>query len=159
MRRDPATLGLLMDKADVMHKRGYNCAETAVWALSSYWNLDLCTACVTGFGGGVARTGAVCGALAGAIAALGSKVGRVEPEDDAGKQLCYRLGQKVIERFRERVGSTDCKDIIGFVLADPGGAERYAAGGFKDGVCRDAIRTAVDAAIQAWEDEAGSGEV
>ncbi len=151
MRRDPASLQILLDKAQFMHRKGFNCAETVVWSLSSYWNLDVNTACVTGLGGGIARTGATCGALAGAIVALGVKVGRVEPEDDEKKQLCYRLGQQVISRFREDMGSTACEDIIGFVLAGEGGAERYAAGGFKDGKCKDAVETAVKAAIDVCE--------
>jgi C_GCAxxG_C_C family probable redox protein len=153
LKRDPASLRILLDKAHFMHGKGYNCAETVAWALSSYWNLDIGIACVTGFGGGISRTGATCGALTGAIAALGAKVGRIDPEDNDKKQLCYRLGQRVIGRFHEEMGGTVCRDLIGFVLAEQGGSERYAAGGFKDGKCRDAIETAVKAAVEVYEDQ------
>lgn len=153
MKRDAASLSILMDKAHFMHKKGYNCAETVAWALSGYWNLDINIAAVTGLGGGIARSGETCGALAGAIVALGYKVGRVDPADDAKKLLVYRLGQEVMERFAKGMGSCGCKDIIGFVLSEPGGGERYAAAGFKDGKCKDAIELAVRAAIEVFETE------
>ncbi|MGE5578889.1 MAG: C-GCAxxG-C-C family protein [Bacillota bacterium] len=151
MKRDPSSLGILMDKAHFMHKKGYNCAETVAWALSSYWNLDMNIASVTGLGGGIARSGATCGALTGAIVALGCKVGRVDPADDAKKVLCYRLGQLTTDGFVKELGTSLCKDIIGFVLSETGGAEKYAAGGYKDGKCKDAIDVAVKAAIAAVE--------
>ncbi len=153
MKRDAASLAILMDKAHFMHKKGYNCSETVAWALSGYWNLDISISAVTGLGGGIARLGATCGALTGAIVALGYKVGRVDPTDDAKKVLAYKLGQKVIDRFSAEMGKVACKDIIGFVLAEPGGAEKYAGGGFKDGRCKDAIDCAVKAAIAVWEEE------
>lgn len=151
MKRDPASLAILMDKANFMHEKGFNCAETALWALSCYWNADISTACVTGLGGGVARSGATCGALLGAIAGIGARVGRVDPADDAKKALCYKLGQQAIAKFTQEMGTTVCKDIIGFVLGEPGGAERYAQGGFKGGSCKVAIEAAIRAAIEAAE--------
>ena len=153
MKRDATSLRILMDKAEFMHKKGYNCAETVAWALSGYWNLDISIAAVTGLGGGIARSGETCGALAGAIVALGYKVGRVDPADDAKKLLVYKMGQQLIERFTEEMESSACKDIIGFVLGEPGGAERYASGGFKDGRCKDAIDCAVKAAVDICEKE------
>lgn len=154
MKRDPSSLDALLEKARFMHRRGYNCSETVVWALSSYWNLGLGTSCVTGLGGGIARTGETCGALGGAIVAIGAKVGRVDPEDDDKKQRCYRLGQRVIARFRDKMGSSDCRDILGFVLSDEGAAEKYAADGFKDGKCVEAICEAVKAAVEAVDGRA-----
>lgn len=151
MKRDPASIEILLDKAQFMHKRGFNCAETALWALSCYWNTDTSTACVSGLGGGIARSGATCGALTGAIVALSAYVGRIDPDDDAKKTLCYKLGQDVIARFTRDMGTTVCKDMIGFVLGEEGGSQRYAQGGFKDGKCRDAVNVAVRAAIEAAE--------
>jgi C_GCAxxG_C_C family probable redox protein len=151
VRTDPASLQILLEETQFMHKKGYNCSEAVVWALSRYWDLGLDIACATGLGGGLARTGATCGSLGGAIIALGAKVGRVDPGDDPKKQLCYRLGQRVIERFSSEMGSPDCRDILGFVLAETGGPEKYAAGGFKDGKCKDAVATAVKAAVEAVE--------
>lgn len=142
-------LDLLLDKARFMHQKGYNCAETVLWVLSSLWHLGSSTSCATGLGGGVARMGETCGALIGAILALGLKVGRVEPDDEAKKVACYRLGQETARRFASKMGSTQCKDLIGFVLGSEGGPQRYAAGGYKDGVCRNAVEAAVKAAVEA----------
>ncbi len=141
----------LLDETHALHKRGFNCAEAAVWALSRYWDMDMETSVATGLGGGIARSGGTCGAVTGAILALGRKVGRREPGDEAGKSLAIRLGQEVIEGFVKETGAADCREIIGFVLKDPDGSSRYAAGGFKTGKCQDAVDRAVRLAIAAWE--------
>lgn len=144
-------LDSILDQARLLHLQGFNCAETVLWALARYWNLEIPTSCATGFGGGISRSGAVCGALAGAIIALGGLVGRTNPADEEGKQRCYRLGQAVLLAFSEKMGTTLCREIIGFVLGEPGGAERYAASGLKEGKCWDAIAAAVMSAVSAAE--------
>ena len=112
----PDNIGTLLEEAQSIHTRGYNCAETALWALAKYWQLHCSTSYVTGLGGGVARSGETCGALTGAIVALGLKVGRTEPEDEEKKGLCYRFGQEIVRRFRDEIGTTQCREIIGFTL-------------------------------------------
>lgn len=151
MATEPEAIDILLEKAHFMHKKGYNCAETVLWTLSCYWHLNCSTSCATGFGGGVARMGETCGALTGAVLALGAKVGRTEPDDDGKKLACYRLGQDVVREFRAHLASTQCRDIIGFVLGSEGGGEKYAAGSFKDGKCKDAIEIAVKAAVHVAE--------
>jgi C_GCAxxG_C_C family probable redox protein len=148
----PDNIGTLLEEAQSIHTRGYNCAETALWALAKYWQLHCSTSYVTGLGGGVARSGETCGALTGAIVALGLKVGRTEPEDEEKKGLCYRFGQEIVRRFRDEIGTTQCREIIGFTLGADGGAQRYATGGFKKDKCRAAIEVAILAAIAATAD-------
>lgn len=143
-------VGSLLRDAHEQHKAGFNCSETVFWALSKYWCLDLPVSAATGFGGGISRSGATCGAVTGAIMALGCKVGRTDPKDDSGKALAYKLGREVLDGFRKEFGTANCKDIIGFVLGDEGGAERYAAGDFKDAKCKDAIETAITSTIRVW---------
>ena len=75
-------------------------------------------------------------------------MGRKDPADEAAKAECYRLGQELIEVFTKVMGSNLCKDIIGFTLKEEGGKERYAAGGFKDGCCLNAVVAAISAASQ-----------
>lgn len=90
----------------------------------------------------------MCGALLGGILAIGRFVGRKEPQDEAKKARCYALGQKLIEAFSDEMGTTSCKDIIGFVLGSEGGAQKYAQGNFKEGKCKMAIEAAILSAIQ-----------
>jgi len=157
MNKEAPSLEAIMEEHRSLHKKGYNCSESVAWALSKYWDLDLNIGSVTALGAGIARSGATCGALTGAVIALSTKVGRVDPTDDPKKVLCYKLGQLAIQGFVKEMGTSLCKDIIGFVVSEPGGAERYAAGGFKDGKCKDAIEVAIKAAIAAAESVEAQG--
>ena len=72
--------------------RGDRIDETTAYHLGSY------------FGSGMHR-GEVCGALVGALLALGLKFG-----DDQSK---LKLSDKVIEEFENRFGSILCRDLKG----------------------------------------------
>ncbi|MGI6642565.1 MAG: C-GCAxxG-C-C family protein [Bacillota bacterium] len=138
----------IIGEAKGQYLAGLNCAEAAFWALAKHWEIDIPYSVATVLGGGVARGGGPCGALLGAMLAIGAKVGRKDPADEAAKAECYRLGQELTEVFTKVMGSSLCKDIIGFTLKEEGGKERYAAGGFKDGCCLNAVVAAISAASQ-----------
>jgi C_GCAxxG_C_C family probable redox protein len=61
--------------------------------------------------GGVARTGETCGALTGAIMAIGLVAGRKKLEDHAVYQACMKLGYEAVLKFRESVGHSLCAEI------------------------------------------------
>jgi len=141
----------IISDAKILHREGFNCAEAVFWALTEYWGIDIPFAVATGLGGGVARSGGPCGALLGAIMAISAKVGREDPKDSKSKHECYRLGKEVMDTFVEVMGTSACKEIIGFVLGEEGGPERYNAGGFKEGKCQDAVVAAIAAAAAVFE--------
>jgi len=72
---------------------------------------------MTGFGGGGGLFGDTCGALVGAMAALGAVYGRQQVPTDpkaAGEELygtpgLYRLFNRLPNEFKERFGSTQCR--------------------------------------------------
>jgi C_GCAxxG_C_C family probable redox protein len=61
--------------------------------------------------GGVARRGETCGALTGAIMAIGTLVGRERLEDRKQLQNSMDTANRVYLRFKERVGHTICSEI------------------------------------------------
>ena len=61
--------------------------------------------------GGVATMGETCGALTGAIMAIGCVVGRERLEDVGQYQKAKEPAKLMYQRFRERVGHTICADI------------------------------------------------
>lgn len=77
----------------------------------------------SGFGGGIGRTGLVCGAITGAVIAAGSRYGRGTPDSDRDK--LYEIAGSLVQSFEERFGSANCKELIEADLADP--AERKRA--------------------------------
>lgn len=65
----------------------------------------------SGLAGGVATMGETCGALTGAIMAIGCVVGRERLEDVAQYQKAKEPAKLMYQRFRERVGHTVCAGI------------------------------------------------
>ncbi len=68
---------------------------------------------VGAFGGGIASSGAVCGTLLGAIAAISSLHGRGNLEDKENPRV-WGVSNKLIKQFNELTesyGGSDCRDI------------------------------------------------
>jgi len=67
-----------------------------------------------GFAGGIGNTGAVCGAVAGGVMAIGLKLGR----GDTMEGMLKNLG--VVGEFRRRfeaeMGDVDCRELTGLDL-------------------------------------------
>ena len=60
---------------------------------------------------GVAKRGETCGALTGAIMAIGTLVGRERLEDKDQLQFSMEVADEVYVLFREKVGHTLCSEI------------------------------------------------
>ena len=101
-------------------KTGLNCAECVIEAVLTHVDTGLPheTMCLmTGFGGGGGLFGDTCGALVGAMAALGAVYGRREVPTDAkaateelhGTPGLYRLFNRLPNEFKQRFGSTQCR--------------------------------------------------
>jgi C_GCAxxG_C_C family probable redox protein len=60
---------------------------------------------------GVAKRGETCGALTGAIMAIGTLVGRERLEDKEQLQISMQIADQVYLHFREKVGHTICSEI------------------------------------------------
>jgi C_GCAxxG_C_C family probable redox protein len=61
--------------------------------------------------GGVAKQGETCGALTGAIMAIGSLIGRERLEDLDQYRKAMGVATKVYDLFKERIGHTLCWEI------------------------------------------------
>jgi len=123
---------------------GYNCAECVTEAVLTVIDTGLppeVKRVATGFGGGVGLYGDTCGALTGAVIAVGCVHGRATlPEDPdpkqaakkAGQQLygtpgLYRLFNQIPNKFLEKYGHTCCRDLT----------TKWQSGGLSGWLCRD----------------------
>lgn len=61
--------------------------------------------------GGVARRGETCGALTGAIMAVGSIVGREKLDDIQQYQKAMEPANEIYDLFKEKIGHTLCWEI------------------------------------------------
>lgn len=90
-----------VDKATAKFEEGYNCAQAVLYAFREDLQLDendaLKLAC--GFGAGMGRKEEVCGAVTGAILALGCKYGRGVHDDPAATELTYTKTRELMDAF------------------------------------------------------------
>lgn len=128
----------LADRAVAGFRGGYNCSEAVLITLAEHLGIksDAIPAVASGFGGGIGRTGEICGAVAGGVMALGLAVGRKDPADGAKRLEASNLADELVGRFRRYWNSVVCRELIGFVLKDPGMQERYAAENIRENCCR-----------------------
>jgi len=81
------------------------------------------------FGGGLCRTGRTCGAVTGALMAIGLKHGpRSSGEPERDRQALYERGQRFLAEFELSHGSLDCRELTGCDLRTPEGQARYREG-------------------------------
>ncbi|MCX5857368.1 MAG: C-GCAxxG-C-C family protein [Deltaproteobacteria bacterium] len=106
---------------------GYNCAECVTEAVLTLVDTGLppeVKKLATGFGGGVGLYGDTCGAVAGAVLAVGAVHGRSQLPEGEGKEAAmkskeqlygkpglYRLFNIIPNRIKKKYGKTLCRDL------------------------------------------------
>jgi C_GCAxxG_C_C family probable redox protein len=89
------------------------------------------------FGGGMARTGRICGAVSGGLMALGLKFGFTTPE---GRDATYALTREFMGRFESLHGALDCSTLLGFKILTPADRERAGQAGVFEEICPRLVR-------------------
>ncbi len=93
---------------------GFNCAQSIFSAYCEEFGLDKKTALKLscGFGAGMGRLGETCGAVTGAYLLIGLMHGKCSEGDNQPKETTYELVQEFSKRFKERNGTTVCRDLV-----------------------------------------------
>ena len=101
----------IRENAAKLHKRGFNCAQSVLGACGEYTGLDENTALAVsaGFGGGV-RSGEICGAISGAVMAIGMAQQK-DPADVETKAKTAAQTKELINAFREKYGCVRCLEL------------------------------------------------
>ena len=104
-----------MELANACHNKKFNCAQSVLLAFGDKTGLDEKTAraIAGGMGGGVGGCKEeICGALSGAVLALGMLLPHVEEDDQAAKERIYGTVSEFRRRFTERFGYCRCGDLL-----------------------------------------------
>ena len=138
-----------MSPADDAAKRfqeGCNCAQSvfATLAPSQGVSPEVALRIAGPFGGGIARTGATCGAVTGALMALGLAAGPFDPKDKDAKGRLYAVARDFMTRFQARHPSLVCRDLIGCDLSTPEGQTQFRDRNLHTAVCLPLVRSAVE---------------
>ncbi len=105
---------------------GFYCAESVVLAIAKSEGVDseLLPRVATGFGGGMARTCGDCGALTGAILAVGLALGRSAATESV--EPTFTATRRLIQDFEREFGARDCQALLGGCdLATPEGQAKF----------------------------------
>ncbi|MGH4125408.1 MAG: C-GCAxxG-C-C family (seleno)protein [Clostridium sp.] len=89
------------------HKQGYNCAESVVKAFNEENGFDIPIFIASPFGSGM-MVGSTCGAITGALIALGALKGR---EEATIKNESRKYTKGIMNKVKEKYGTFECLEL------------------------------------------------
>ncbi len=112
-----------MDKREaalLLHKQGYNCAQSVFLAFCEDFGLSKETAASLSlpFGGGMGQMRETCGALTGAFMVLGLASAINEAPTPQEKATCYEKVRSLAEAFQAEHGSMLCRELLALAQAN-----------------------------------------
>ena len=125
----------------------YNCAQSVFAACGACGGMSeaACLVVAGPFGGGMGRMGETCGAVTGALMALGVRHGQGMATDPASARgPLYDRVAALAAAFRERHGSLTCRELTGCDLRTPEGQAKFKAGDLHHTLCQGLVASAVE---------------
>ncbi len=138
------------ERAVDLFSRNYNCAQSVYAASATRNGLSEAQrlALSAPFGGGIARQGEVCGALTGALLALGEAAGEAMAADPvAGRNALYVRATQLTETFRTAHGAILCRELTGCVLNTEEGQRTFKERGLHQNLCTKLVAFAAEQAV------------
>jgi C_GCAxxG_C_C family probable redox protein len=122
------------ETAALTFSQNFNCSQAVFSTFAPQFGLEKQAALklASPFGGGVARQGELCGAVTGALLALGLAHGADTP---AGKEEIYRLSQEFMRLFKEKHGTLLCRELLDCDTSTPEGWQKARETGKFTSIC------------------------
>jgi C_GCAxxG_C_C family probable redox protein len=137
-------------RAVELFSQNYNCAQSVYAACATGEGLSEAQrlALAAPFGGGIARQGEVCGALTGALLALGEANGESMAADPiAARNALYERAWQLTEAFREAHGAIRCRELTGCALSTEEGQHSFKERGLHQNLCTKLVAFAAEEAV------------
>ena len=130
--------------------QGFNCSQSVFSAFATELDIpdEIALKLASPFGGGVAHLGNVCGAVTGALMALGLHSGNATTDK---KDETYRLAEEFLSRFQERHGTILCRELIGFDLSKSGELQKAREQGVFKSICPGLVKSATELTTEFLE--------
>ena len=128
----------------------YNCCQSVFHACKAFLPelADVDESLFTGFGGGFAGTGRVCGAVVAATAVVSYlKIDRSNPTN---RNETYTALRKLYGDFESKYTSLNCQDIAGIDFTNPEDAKRFREEKFEQ-VCKPLVKYVMELVYRNWE--------
>lgn len=134
------------DDAVSAFQQGFSCSQAVLVVFAPELGLDrdLALKLSTTFGGGMGHLGEVCGAVSGAVMALGLKYGRTRADDVETKEKAYARVVEFATEFRQRHGALTCRELLGCDLGTPEGLQYARDHGLTQTRCAEFVRDAAE---------------
>jgi C_GCAxxG_C_C family probable redox protein len=135
-----------IEAAVAAFREGFSCSQAIFSSYAPDLGLERDTALKTAsaFGGGMGRTGSTCGAVTGALMAIGLKHGRTRPDDEESKERTYALAREFMHKFTDKNGTIGCKDLLGVDIGTPEGLEQIREDPRFEEQCAGFVRSAAE---------------
>ncbi len=132
-------------KAKELFSDNYNCAQSVLKATIEARDMKIpsVTYLAAGFGGGMGICGETCGAISGAVIAIGLLLERTYPDRLDHKKKSYEYVREVIRLFKEIHGTVKCNDLLGLDIAKEEDYQRGHREKIFETKCPDFVVTAV----------------
>ncbi len=131
--------------------QGFSCSQAVLSAYAAELGVDESTALkiAAGFGGGMGGLGHTCGAVTGALMALGLRHG-TDSSDGKAKQAVYAKVQQFAYRFQERCDTLTCRELLGVDISTPDGRDAARKAGLFQHRCPEFVRAAGEILEELW---------
>ena len=143
-------------------KEGFSCSQAVISTYGPELGLERDTALRLGsaFGAGMGRMGGTCGAVTGALMALGLRSGSIDAKNLAAKEKTYAPVREFARRFQTRNGSLICKELLGCDLGTAEGLIQFKGRNLLDTHCARFVQSAAEILEELFTaDERGSTEL
>jgi C_GCAxxG_C_C family probable redox protein len=135
------------EQAVATFKAGFNCSQAVLSAFCEELGLERGEGekIASGFGGGIGHMAETCGAVTGAIMAIGLKRGMsVEGSPNKSNQQVYSLVTDFVREFTKRNNSIKCRDLLGVDFNDEEAYRQARQKGLFYTVCTKYVNDAVE---------------
>ena len=108
-----------------------------------------------GFAGGVGNTGAVCGAVIGAVMAIGLERGPADTLEESLREL--DVVREFRRRFEAEMGTISCRELTGADLTTEEGREKFMSSEAPQTACVSAVANAYQVVVDLLQDTPQKG--
>ncbi|HPF03846.1 MAG TPA: C-GCAxxG-C-C family protein [Bacteroidales bacterium] len=135
------------EKAMEYFRSKFNCSQSVFTVFGTEHGLSenhcLRTGCA--FGAGMGRQQLTCGAVTGALMAIGLKYGKAMGDNDDKKQKTYEKTREFFHEFVKIHGTTSCRELLrGLDINDPADHQKIVDQGLFEILCEKYVTDAVN---------------
>jgi C_GCAxxG_C_C family probable redox protein len=127
------------------NQNSYGCAETTFMVLKEAFGLPEVgdSSPAMALNGGIAYRGSVCGAITGAVLAVGMLAERRQPDHKLAKLSARQRVDRLIDHFEAMHGAVNCRELIGTDLRDENQHLQFIQSGLWRTRCMGQIETVI----------------